>query len=58
MNIDSELQNLADQMATSRVAQWFEGDSTRATDLRCTANGIVLDYSKHRIDPISRERIF
>ena len=57
MNIDSELQNLADQMATVRVAQWFEGDSTRATDLRCTANGIVLDYSKHRIDPISRERL-
>ena len=57
MNIDPELQSLANQIATRRVTECFEDDANRASDFRCTSNGLVLDYSKHHIDAPSRQRL-
>ena len=57
MNIDPELQSLANQIATRRVTECFEDDANRASDFRCASNGLVLDYSKHHIDAPSRQRL-
>lgn len=56
-NIENELHSIADQMAGIRISDCFESEPSRASDFRCTANGLVLDYSKHRINPLSRQRL-
>ena len=56
-NIENELHSIADQMAGIRISDCFESEPSRASDFRCTANGLVLDYSKHRINALSRQRL-
>ena len=54
-NIENDLQSAAQQIGSARITEWFEGDTNRAVDFRCTTNGLILDYSKHRIDIPTRQ---
>ena len=54
-NIENDLQSAAQQIGSARITEWFEGDTNRAVDFRCTTNGLILDYSKHRIDVSTRQ---
>ena len=54
-NIENDLQSAAQQIGSARITEWYEGDTNRAVDFRCSTSGLVLDYSKHRIDIPTRQ---
>jgi len=55
INIENDLQTAAQQIGSARITEWYEGDTNRAVDFRCSTSGLVLDYSKHRIDVPTRQ---
>ncbi len=53
-----QLAGLAGTVGVRPIAEWFSAEPGRFEDLSCDAAGLFLDYSKHRLDGFTLERLF
>ena len=54
---ENHLEALARQLSGVRVIDLFDAEADRASDCRCEAAGLILDYSKHLLNKKVREAL-
>ena len=52
-----QLAGLADTVGSRPMAEWFTAEPGRFEEFSCDAAGLFLDYSKHRLDGFTLERL-